>query len=951
MDPFENVVQLDESIEYPDGFNCVTIEGTGDERQDRVFSGLSLTALPGVVSSNGASYVTCTVTISDRNALNPFEWTTEFEECSTDDPFQIVASKYIQEVIGLWEEEGKINAIPVQVTEGKKLKIADNFVSAYAPEGYGYGLYYRAAWLEYTASASVTIATGANNEDEWWLDIEETQTDDVNDVSGIFYDSTDITDELVDNEIQIPNISGRSATVVAYFVPELGTSGEATINAEYDSQSVSAKVTVTDGGSNGYNIDLSANPSSIPPGSESTIEARVSNSDGSPVVDRSITFDVFSGPGGVYGGPVNLKREYDQEEEVDSSADSDGKFNTFSVQYPIMRINSIVSPGFTWNGKAKITDGSTVTLDGQEFSMEITPLTVNYDYGGYATVVLMSSQSAKVDDEIVVSGTVGGNNALVRVSISEPPTSVGTVEISSNPTSCVKAGTTDLAIVAYDSFGPATGTVVLTVAPEGRTSPKTVRLSTVPIVDEMANIANRVEVNTEFPITNITSVKYDNLSYQVASFACKTITLEPPGLPVSLGTAVVTYTSGGRATAEFNAADRDYIAYVTATKPFPDPETGVMVDSLDTCAITVGAGVDPGTIGIEVTANPESGNPGISSQITAYVTKANELGEPEPVTSGTLKWSFTTEAVGVSLADEEGQISDGYARTVLYTSAKSTGSITVTGEYLGVSDTCSVEIKGGTTKPETTKHDTTIVPIAHIYGTIDPGNLPSGGTSGNSIAGMLFVEGGVVVNVEKLGAAEGCDEDGGTNTDPFFGKPLTLLVYGSGYYAGRIVSAEVSGASINYDLMRRMQPFQRPSWDQETDRWDFSALYLDLVWSSTINTEDKTEFEIQIVTEYDDSPISGATVTIAGQSATSDSNGIARFTQLPVGNHTMYIKHPNFRDNQAGVPGGSGVYDYDASNDTYIVTKAASTKKFIVSKMDVDIYVRFEVYTDFMAGM
>jgi hypothetical protein len=159
---------------------------------------------------------------------------------------------------------------------------------------------------------------------------------------------------------------------------------------------------------------------------------------------------------------------------------------------------------------------------------------------------------------------------------------------------------------------------------------------------------------------------------------------------------------------------------------------------------------------------------------------------------------------------------------------------------------------------------------------------------------------------------------------------------------------EVEGATINSEKMQYLWNWQvSPQFHKPngvSTRFDYSNLYLDLVWVSSLNNKASSAFTIFVGTNYDNSPIEKATVTIDDQTAVTDRQGIARFKPLPLGDYPIYIKSTNSLDNQAGVPGGSGSFDVDLKNDTFRVTEMATSAAFIIAPMDVDIKLTLTVY-------
>jgi len=976
MEPFENVIQLEESIEYPDGYNVITVTGTGDVRSEQIFSRVSVIG-PATLGSAG-EIGTCSVSITDINSANPFEYTSEEESASASSPYEASASKYIVLISGVWEvgssQADKDHAIPLDmvVFEGTKIHISEEFVSALAPAGYGTGLVNKSVWVEYIGCSSVAMATGAQTEDDWWDHLgaaPPTDESDPTDVGGAFYADSAGQYVIDDNAIPIPNTTGQTVTVPVYFKAKAGANGTATINAAYDGIDDAWRITIGMGG-NGFSVNVTATPSSIPAGTSSIVELRCRDAGGAAIIGETAEFDIISGGGSLQGSTALLERVNDITEEVTSSS-----FTSLSLGYPVINITSITAPAWTWDGTYEIDESGAVTFVGNPLPFNEYPVTVVYDYGGYACCTYTAAADATLDSTIYISGRVGATNGLAAITICATSLSdYGTITITPTPATIAKSGTSDLLIVACtDTDAPAEGSITLGAGPYGSTAPRAVALTTEAIVAGAGTIQDRRTVTVDYPIVSVTSVTFLGTDYAVESFAGKTITLTEAGsLPVVSGTAEVNYTAGGIARAVYTAANRDYYAFITASHTFTsstilidgEPATALVEAS---CGITVGDGVHPGTIRISLFnfyGNQYSGYkklnvdgityyyeghwdeipeslhcpflPERETKVYALLEVADINGQFQRTSGKTLTFSKSTLISGVSVYPATAVTdNEGLAFVYLKTTTSGTGSVNVCASYLGTEG--QVDIPVGWSNPTVIEYVT--IPLNRITATLSPTTTRTGNNALFTVTGT-----GGAVWLTDAGAANACDLSGRVSVDTFLSNAPLVLNFFNSLCDTDIVDVAIQNGTgsgtvsmeIDWSRMRRLDPFAEIGVIPQTggEGWDYSHVYLKAMWPCSANNllEQRDEIIIKSATGL---PVSGATVTIQGVQKTTDSWGVATFTGLPPGTWPVTITHPNYLDSTA---------DGDVTNDTYTVQAVVtSDREFQLADMSLDVMISVKI--------
>jgi hypothetical protein len=852
----------------PGGYNWVTRP---------VFPTITISG-PLTISSNGVDVAILTVTVYDPNSENPFLiQKNAFESCSVSGPQDFSTEYWITTINAAWEDETKTKPIPLTALtfRNNEVHISDDWTSPDAPAGWK-GLYRPEVYIEYDGYTTLDVEDGLQVSDRWW----ERPGDDENrtetDVSGLIFVDELATIENTTSQVPIPSATGQTTTVKFYYRPDAGEEGVAYMNAAYKGSSVMWPISVICGSFVGASINMTAEPSTIAPGEKSLLTFTASDSNGGALygdVDNPVTVHFFiqKGKGSITPASADLTRQTGLVEEVESSSTTE-----FSVSNPIVKITgiSVIGGGFTWNGQATIS-GTSVTLVDQTFPLSTCPLSITYDWGGSAKV-FYTANGDQDKDVVYVGGRIDSRaNTLCKIDISADAAGGDSsldLSISAENSSIASNASTSVTATAYKNGVAVRDGVAFSVVPQKGSLNMSYNTNT--ITDESCSISDRKTTSTSYIPSSVTSVKFLSVSYDIESVEGDTITLKGDGFPVASGTCEVTYVPTGLWKGTYNAGGGDYVAHLNM----------VVEKNMRTATVTVGTPdptdpppTDPGdpTTGpdLTVSAEPTDINRGEMS-----VVKAEIKLDGRPVSGGKVLF-VAASGPGAMQEPFANADSNGVCESIYETQATGpigTGKINVTwGE---ITKTVDISVKAEAEAVPKIED----LPEIVITGTIDPATkevqLPAN------------------VILRSLGAGEDADQFGCIDQDPERMGPDALihLNYQNYYDTGWIITdVVVVGAVCLVGT-------------DTAGKYAYNDLDLYMPWLYGPNVA--RDQLVHVVDKLDETqPVVGATVSLGGQTAITDQNGTAKFTAVPPGDYQIGITHPNFKDNRAGVAGGTGV--------------------------------------------
>jgi len=684
LNSYDEVIQVSEAMEYPDGYNSIEIYGGGDSRQERIFATVKITG-PTSITSDGNSLASFKIEVHDPNADNPFyiEPNTT-EEGSLVGPQEMTVQNWIMNLHGVYEDQYKEKPIPPEYLtfDQNKIRILDGWSSSDVPlditgKPKWQGLFYQQAWVEYDGQLSLPVEDGLQVTERWWVYGGDDERRTERDVSGVLFIDSEGKRECTSSSVPIPNIYGKDAVTYVYFRPDSGESGTAYVNAAYDSiPAITSIVVYAGSGTDNLSFNLQADPPTISLTETSDLIISATTASGSPVVSGTGSFYVYKGGGSIVGSNPTFRVITGEIEEVYTSYNETTlKRSDFSLSKPISKITSIVAVGggFVWNGKVTIS-GTSVSLIDQEFSADVVPIIVTYNYGGYASAAYKPGGADKIDDKIYCGFTCGGHNALCEITIGESSSSSsGSLSVTAEESSLAYNGTTSIIVTAENADGSAgTGVVNLSVVNGGRVSSTSVNLGTKSFVGAEGSINSLTTFTLPYPIhstNSISSISFLGDTYYATSINDRTVTITG-NFGVTSGTLTCNYTAKGYGETVFTAPSSGgpKTCYIVGKWSTADPKTAtVTVDSSgssNTKKLSLAAEESSlgwaGNTNIIVIATNADGSPGTG---TVYLTNINGS-TPSSVNLGTK-----------ALLNQKGNITGTHTFTVDYPIA-SLGSVT-----------------------------------------------------------------------------------------------------------------------------------------------------------------------------------------------------------------------------------------------------------------------------------
>lgn len=933
---FEEVTQLGENVEYPSGYNCIEVNGTGDERVEKIFEKITITG-PSTMWSNGVP-AQLYVTIFDPNSQDPFYLAPgQLEEVSMTERQELSVQYWIVGTPRVFSDQAQTDEVPTAYLEWteNKIHIKDGWSEAGSPPGM-HGMNKKEAWVLYNGQHTISVSDGAR-QDRWWdpssptyyLSTEEPKEDEENGVVGELLISSNPVKKCKSGMIGLSNIRGQNNSATFFYLPESGDEGVAYINVEWAGTTAIHTIIVNDGSFAKTRVSLEAVPSTVVPETGvSNIKLTAQDEDGGPLKDGKATFYIQSGNGKLNPMTAEIKEFKDQEESTNSSSKTQ-----FSLSKPIIRLQSVVvvGGGFTLNNQYTVS-GSTVTLVNQEFANEVVPLEVVYDWGGVAYTTYTAT-GTKDGDEIYIGGKIGsGANDLCTVNIDTDADSGIDIWIKAADNDIAKLASTDVECSCWikETVNEEEVITVITSGVEFYTVPVnkgllTMKIDNAEIVGEEASLTNATTFSVNHFITSVSKVMFLGTEYNVASFENKEIVIDG-SFNVAAGTVFVDYVPRGRFKDTYTAIDEDY--YVTLNAEYegeiatdevkvgdPPDKTPNIQMSADPEKITraqvseiraqlnlqgapAGAGKEidfqivdkkPGRLALQRQQTPPSLIP-TPSQIYGAIPGSYEVGPP------------ITELKADTNAE-------GIATVYLFGNGDGTGTAVINASHNNIGGSVSVPITAPTTTEKPNQY------MWNITGTLDPHVMKQHGD--------YVLSGGA--SVVGIGLAEYIDEYGCVDTDPanLASSSMIKIRIRAPYAQTSLVDVNVSGGSYT----------PKPYFLESIDVF--------VPWAFEVNTNKNVV--VKIIDKLNNRPISGATVKMGATPATTGITGEAVFGSMTPGLKQMSITHPNYSDNRLGIEGGSGSADDDPKNDSYTV-QGYSERDWLLKPTTIDIKVTYYYY-------
>jgi hypothetical protein len=491
-----DAVQLNETVQMPDGYNRVTITGFGDEYKRQIFPLLTI-SVPAQMVSDDETWYWVELEINDYNRADNVLVHNIVEDVKATNDFYLSAGSQIKTLNTVYTapggtpcgagcvdngriyENGVKEQYLLEVDSENKIQLTSvvdgtdenepNIGLWGIPEAFGIGppatpSPYVDYQIDYEGNQGASFSTGYPSS----LPPHLKPDDESNLVGGEFSpeNATVIVDGYtVDSDPPI----GR-ATVRIKFKPTASASGSCVITGQYMGYEVYGVSYVERGGFVGAARNLEADPSTVYPrgtvdnqedkSDKSLLTFWGTNADGTPLeVGTEIIFEILSGKGSLTNGGVGLITiAEDTTEDVFSSSDVQ-----LSVSHPIVSIQSIALDGVTngnydwkWDPTTTTIDGTTIHLDPTNaFPLMALPATVVYTAGGVAYCTYISSRTSQPEDEYLMSGKISGTKlnatALINIGDAGDDTSTSyTFGLSASPTQLTKFTTG----VPEDPVGP-----------------------------------------------------------------------------------------------------------------------------------------------------------------------------------------------------------------------------------------------------------------------------------------------------------------------------------------------------------------------------------------------------------------------------------------------------------------------------------------------------------------
>lgn len=995
---FDEVIQLDESVEYPEGYNAIVVEGTGDEGGIEMFVKVRITVTPASITADGEAAFGIMAEVFDPSNPTAIECHPITEETSAPDQWYVETGSLIKSLTGVWYSEGN-NVKGDEIT---------NLVKTYDQGGtiieFSSPLDRPLLIIEYIGNDGVSFDTSnpllefQNREDSEF---------ELPSISGEFKPVPPI---MVD-DIYDPDVSDEQnyAKVYTTFVPAYDQNGIGYITAKWRNGYATALINVI-GGPATFDIDIKADPSAIPTYSHSKIMLTVTQS-GEPVSGKSVTFSIWDGGEHGYIRPTTttLKSE-ESVEEVTTSKDFSTMTSYLNVANPIISITKIMclSQNVTAYASVDPDDRTRINFD-PAFGFEEVICEVTYEYGGVAFTFFYSNGEptedpvTQIDNPVIIRGACEGRDKVCSVTVT-PGSDKRGLTIAADPSSLPLRtgplpphgetmppdnGESYLTIALEDPDGlPLNGaTVHLIVSnPEsggGTISPSSVVTKTKEET-ETATPSDAYHVSVAHPISSVASVKQMGDTVAVASFNGKEIAFSSP-LPHLLEDCVIEYTWGGFGGAYYTPPE-DYSGQVAITATYKDWNPARCTISIDSTP------EDEWGISIEVAMPeiapnwfttvkarvfieypPEPPLQGQEPEPSVIVPQVGEtvtfwLSNPEDRQVGGFNQSTTLKSI-TAVTDSEG-----YAEVTYYSGAdQGTEVVVATAQQSPLMDPISaytnIVVRSDVGEPKyawkflmgtcsgsiVSAADTQ---AAEAAGGLDP--LPEWEDRMNDLYHPRYDS--LTVELDREGVLSDLDRRLSTNLDPL-ANPMIISLrtpWAPMPYVYLEWEGEVTGGKKVLWVMDSMgTTFESKNTTAEPTKSEelkeqyrrnggyLSGIGCNFYYSIVPNyTENKREdsFPIQILNGGQ--AIAGVEISIAGKTETTNDNGIATFKDLPEGTHKVQLRKAGYLLSTApDAYTPTAKWDADTRNDTVTVyEKGKGALK--ITQTDIQCSLYCTVHTD-----
>ena len=980
MDTLQKAIQLSEEVSFPDGYNVILVEGTGDEPYLEYIPKITLAITPSTLSSDNETFFTCTATIDDPNDPDAGTLRLEVEDgnagsetgtdpnvdlytystslfCyyitnpSTSDRPPVVGSAEWTawaktQDYGLWVWTGGDSEDTY--TYGECLDITkldeDGRTVYFSPTYSAEGFVPSKVICHYKGGNTVSWSLGGidTNDDG------EVDEDEEDDLSGEFWSYPDLDVGYNRNE----SVINQNESSI-YFMPTPGGYGKVTIHATYGDAESWKEVQVTIGYLDNASLDHSALPSSVGVGGQSELTATLTSTSGLALDGYTIYWKILGGVGQLSDSAVATAAADAEEEELDTSVefyDEQGvqkKRWTFTLSYPVSAITSIVQnpdigglDPWTWDGIQDNLDidGTSVKFaKGEVLPSDTYPIVVNYKWGGVAQTTFTGTETC---DSVLISATVQGTTLNKNVILSVGGDVASNLTLTAEPTSLDRSDDSDpeavkestLTAVYIDSEGGgATGNIRLKFSRGGGTMPTSISLSPTDITDEAQTASSRYEVSTSYPINSVLSVKYDGTDhYSGGSFTGTSIVLgtplDAPGLQV-----LICYTSGGTGTATYQSRDRDEEVDIYGIAPD---------GSRASVSLIVG---DPdATYPAEVTFNevtPDPVDAGHVAQIKFTMKGPDDLILPSGSNYATI---WLNNSLGYLLA---GKYDDTNWPT-LFGGGKA-GSSSVSAP-VALEDDTEEEPGTGWVSYRAPDDKECEVTICGKHKDQNDADIYASENEASTVFNVKFY----VLEYEEVEGSGGSitvkfdPKTKGYSTDPGWvsiwdsGAGGEADDYGS--YDGdpslwpmKLLCTPTINPPANHSLVGKKITSDGNARLASNDVPNSYGFRIEIPWTYEQNQK---RYIVEVTAKNDpDTPVPYADVTILGTTVKTDVDGKAEFQALPVGTHPIYIKSSNYKWNREPEVAGTGDdYDIDTTNDT-ITVEQYGEGAYLLDPIDIAI--------------
>lgn len=702
MNTIEKIIQISEDVEYPDGYNAVTIESNGDSPGIDIFKAVVVRLSADEVPADGNHQINVTAEIWDDDAK---ELTVrEFkEDTQAGDALSVSVGNYIDKSkpIAVHEYAGTVEGVPLftgpQIPiqrkadgtlkiDGSQIYIDEDWIqqqNLYPDRPNVPGLFWTRVAVRYWGSNTATFGTES---------IEEL------DLAG------DLREFNLSGEFTTDGEEGKTETLAksvvrSIFTPAAGADGMGYITCSYKNAVGKAKLKVGNAEDEGLSLTMEADPSSVKVGQPSLVKAEVTftnaKGDTTPVLEGTVTFSLYKGDGELsrFTAPLEIETDIEEESAPEEAGDP------ISVSKVPSNIQFIKDPLGNEVQYSKI-DGTDIF---GPFQPKVN-YTIKYDGGGVATTQFVADSIG--DGEAIVLGYFKSKQEFVEIAIEEGTYFEEGLSLEADPPTLTYDGEeSKLLCVLTDAEGNAdNGTTIhlYNTAGHGRVTPGTVITKTIPVEEEEASVEDANTVSVTYPVSEgACHIEFNGQNFRCEPGPGNTLILQEE-FPEHIYPVPVTawYVSGGRAESKYIGPTplRDEVAIVMGVAS-GDRKASVNIDS--------GEGEFAGELDLD--ADPQEVLAGKTSKltVTTYIpgpAEDEETGEEIPEEER--EHIYVRKTVYLTIKDEDPGVFkvngtrelvvdtglDGKTTTPILTAAGATGQVLVSGECQGKNDEETISI-------------------------------------------------------------------------------------------------------------------------------------------------------------------------------------------------------------------------------------------------------------------